>query len=98
MVKAKEQSEVKPQPKKRSPLIVFVDHQIAAVEETGKAVVSLLPKDFRDHSSKALEESKSGMIALFDGALEGIESGLKMLRRKPDARPEEASKVKIDVE
>jgi len=97
MVKAKEQVPPAP-PKKRSPLIAFIDHQITAVEETGKAVVSLLPKDFRDHSSKALEESKSGLIVLFDGALDTIESGLEKLRRKPEPKPEEAGKVKIDVE
>lgn len=86
--------------KKRAPLDAFVHHQKAAIEETGKALASLLPKDFRKHTGKALDESVASWNALFEGMIDGIEQGLDKLRpsSKEDAGDEGTSKVKVEVD
>ncbi len=81
--------------KKRPPLSAFLHHQGRAVEETGKAFFSLLPKGFRNHATNAFEESKQGFEVLFDGVIETVESGLDSLRSKPKDAP---GKEKIEVE
>lgn len=83
--------------KKRPPLSAFLHHQGRAVEETGKAFLSLLPKDFRDHANNALEESKQGFEALFGSVIETVESGLDSLRsERKDAPGKEKIEVEID--
>lgn len=81
----------------RPPLKAFVKHQGRALEETGKALVSLLPKGFRDHAGNALDESKQGFGVLFDGVIDTVESGLDKLRTKPKGESGK-DKVKVDVE
>ena len=58
---------------RRSPLEAFARHQVAALEEVGKAIVSLLPKEFRKHTASAIDEGKAGFEALYDGVKEEIE-------------------------
>ena len=81
--------------KKRSPLEAFVYHQGKALEETGKAFVSLLPKDFRTHTANAIDESKASFEILANGVLDTVECGLEKLRGKPG---EDEGKVKVEVE
>jgi hypothetical protein len=97
MAKAKAQIEQAAEEKKRHPLDGFIHHQGRALEETGKALVSLLPRDFRDHAGKALDESKAGLEYLVDGVVDTLESGLDQLRSKPK-EDEPKDKVKVDVE
>ena len=80
---------------RRGPLDAFVHHQAKAVEETGKALASLLPKEFRTHAGKAIDESCASFEALFDGVIENVESGLHKLRSKPQ---DEAGKEKVQVD
>ena len=94
MAKAKSQ----PEQPKRAPLSAFLHHQANALEETGKAIASLLPKEFREHSSKACEESKASFDALFDGVIDGVQHGLSKLRTSPKADEDEAGKSKVKVE
>jgi len=98
MAKAKEK--VKEPESKSSPLKAFVDHQVSALEEGGKALASLLPKDFREHTGNALKEGKKGWSVLFDGMIEGVQSGLDRLRCKEcgDEGDTAKSKVKVEVE
>lgn len=79
------------------PLKAFIEHQGKALEETGKAIVSLLPKDFRDHAENAAHESKQGFEALFDGVIDTVDEGLERLRRKPKS-DQEKDKVKVEVD
>lgn len=84
----------------RSMLGAFIRHQVNAAEETGKALISLLPKDFRTHSRKAAAEGKAGVDVLVDGMLGGVEHGLKKARSriKPDSADASKSKIKVEVE
>ena len=47
-------------PKKMNPLEEFVDHQKRALDETGKAIESLLPPDFVKHAKEAQKEFIAG--------------------------------------
>ena len=97
MTKAKTQPEPPPQEKQRSGLDGFVHHQGKAIEETGKAFVSLLPKDFRSHVGKAVDECRASWEVLADGVIDTVESGLNRLRSKPK-EDEDTTKVKVEVE
>jgi hypothetical protein len=84
------------QEKDRTPLGAFVHHQGRALEETGKALVSLLPKDFRTHAGNAMDECRASFNVLFDGVIDTVEGGLGKLRTKP--KEDDSSKVKVEVE
>lgn len=92
-------TKVEPQTEKkapRTPLGAFAQHQINALEETGKALASLLPKDFRTHAGNALKETRNSFGVLFDGVIDTVEDGLNRLRSKP--KEDEAAKDKVKVE
>ena len=97
MAKAKAQPETPPQEKTRTGLDGFIHHQGKAVEETGKALVSLLPKDFRTHVGNAVGECRASFEVLADGVIDTVESGLDRLRSKPK-EDEDTAKVKVEVE
>ncbi len=96
--------------KDQPPLKAFIKHQGKAIEETGKALASLLPQGFRDHAESALNESRQGFEVLFDGVIDSVESGLDKLRPKPKDEAAKSKprgraksqagkdKVKVDVE
>jgi hypothetical protein len=83
---------------RRSPLKAFLEHEANMMDETGKAFASLLPEQFRTHSSKALEEGRAGLNALLNGVIDSLERGLDRVRRDPGAAATGPSKVKIEVE
>lgn len=95
MTKAKTQPE--PQEKQRTGLDGFVHHQGKAIEETGKAFASLLPKEFRTHAGKAVNECRASWGVLADGVIDTVESGLDRLRARPKD-DEDTAKVKVEVE
>jgi hypothetical protein len=97
MVKAKSKPEQASEQGERSPLDAFVHHQGRALEETGKAIASLLPGEFRTHVGSALEESRASFKALFDGLIDTVECGLDKLRGAPKDEPGK-DKVKVEVE
>ena len=84
--------------KKKSPLNAFLDHQKNAIEETGKAIASLLPKDFRDHTGKALDETKASIEVLYDGVIDAVEDGLDKLRVSKDEDANEDEKTEDENE
>ncbi|RPJ00014.1 MAG: hypothetical protein EHM39_05535 [Chloroflexi bacterium] len=97
MTKAKTQIEAAPQlEERRTGVKGFVYHQSKMVEETGKALVSLLPREFRTHAGNAVKESRTSFAVLADGIVDTLEASLDKLRSKP--KPEEPGKVKIEVE
>ncbi len=94
---------------KRDPLNDFLRHQQRAVEETGKALESLLPPDFRTHGKEAGREFISGIKVLFDAALDGVEKASRDFDKNftktrsegdSDDRPSStgATKVKVQVD
>ncbi len=97
MAKVKSQPESKAGSAPRKPLDAFAHHQVRALEETGKALASLLPKNFRTHAGKALDETRASWEALFDGVLDTLECGVDKLRSKPKAG-DDKEKVKVEVE
>ena len=84
--------------KKRSPLEGFVHHQGKAMEESGKALAGLLPKDFRDHAVNAVDEAKTSWKVLFDGVIDTVESGLDKLRSNAENDLPGKEKVQVEVE
>ena len=93
----------------KSPLEQFLHHQRRALEETRKALDTLLPPGFKEHSRKASEEFTQGFRILVDATIDEMK---KVSEREDDeaAEPietvddseEESStgktKVKIDVD
>ena len=79
----------------RKPLDAFMYHQRRAVSETGRALLSLLPKEFRTHAESAVDETRASWEALFDGVIDTVQGGLDKLRSAP---PEDTGKVKVEVE
>lgn len=93
------QPEIPSAQEKQSSLNAFLKHQQTALEETGKAIASLFPREFRDHAQKALDENRASMEVLADGIIETIESGLDKLRPRGESGSASAQgKVKVDVE
>jgi cytochrome c556 len=97
MTKARTKPESPTQEKPRSGLDAFIHHQGKALEETGKAFASLLPKDFRTHAGNAVEECMASFEALADGVIDTVECGLDKLRTKPK-EDDDTAKVKVEVE
>jgi hypothetical protein len=98
MAKAKAKVEQPAEKVSGGPLHTFIRHQQTAVEETGKALVSLLPKDFRTHTGNAIEAGKAGWSVLFDGVIDTVEDGLEKVRRSPKPAEGEATKIKVEVD
>ena len=61
----------------RGPFDDFLYHQRRALEETGKALESLLPEGFRTHSSNASKEFTEGFRVLIDAALGELKKARK---------------------
>jgi hypothetical protein len=64
-------------PETKSPFDAFVEHQKRAVEETGKALESLLPPGFREHGEQARKEFIKGIKVLVDAAVVELEKASK---------------------
>jgi len=86
--------------KEPNPLEKFVKHQRTAVEEAGKALLSLIPTGFREHGQKAVEESVKGFGSVIDAASHEVKKGVDRVRSKNEDKEEEksAAKVKVEVE
>jgi len=94
----------------RSPFEAFLFHQRRALEETGRALEALLPKDFRDHGAQATREFTKGLRVLMEAAVDEVKKAAdKMREQQAAANPEAAedgetpsstgsTKVKVQVE
>lgn len=83
------------------PVKAFFHHQRVAFEEFGKAVESLLPPDFRDHTRKASQSFMDSFKSLFDAAKADIDQMMQRQRDEKKAADEEAAgetKVKVDIQ
>ncbi len=82
--------EMNPQPEApeeeaaQTPLEQFIFHQRRGLEEFGKAMESLLPPGFKEHTQKAGNEFATGFRVLIDAAIDEIKKASEM--EDPDAR------------
>ncbi len=77
----------------------FVHHQRTAIEELGKAVESLFPKEFRSHTKNAGQAFIDSFRALFEAAKEDFEHMMKRREEEGEDKPAESStKVKVEIE
>jgi hypothetical protein len=93
---------------KSSPFGEFLRHQKRAFEETGKAVDSLLPPGFKQHSNEAGREFISGFKVLFDAVLDGAQKVSKDFEQNlnrdrgasgdADDRPSSTGTTKVKVQ
>lgn len=94
----------------KSPVEQFVEHQRKALEETGKAIESLLPEGFREHGKAAGKEFFKGVKVLVEAAAREVEKGAREVEKQVrtrqegdadgDERPSStgATKVKVQVD
>lgn len=92
----------------KTPLTGFLEHQVAAAQETLKALEALVPPDFRTHSRAARREFLLSFKVLLDGAMTSVERELNKSRHAtPPEKPTGStgsgpsttgkSKVKVEV-
>ncbi len=70
----------------QTPLEQFIFHQRRGLEEFGKAMESLLPPGFKEHTHAAGNEFATGFRVLIDAAIDEIKKASEM--EDPDARRE----------
>ena len=85
------------------PLDAFFYHQRRALEETARALESLLPPGFKEHSTEAGKEFAKGFKVLVDAAMEELRRVSERSSEEVeegDAPPSTTgnNKVKVDVE
>ena len=68
--------EAEPSPK--NPLEQFIFHQRRGLEEFGKAMESLLPPGFKEHTHAASSEFATGFRVLIDAAIDEIKKASEM--------------------
>ena len=68
----------------KNPLEQFIFHQRRGLEEFGKAMESLLPPRFKEHTHAAGAEFATGFRVLIDAAIDEIKKASEM--EDPDAR------------
>jgi hypothetical protein len=89
---------------KRYPLDAFIEHQKRAIEETGKAIESLLPPDFVTHAKEAQKEFVAGFKVLADSLIDELEKVAKKTESASESDDEDKpsttgkSKVKVQVD
>lgn len=72
------------------PFEAFVEHQKKAIEEAGKALVALLPEDFKEHGQTAFKEVIEGYRKLFNATIDEIIDTMEKAKlRKPEQEPVE---------
>lgn len=77
-----------------SPMEKFFYHQRRALEETGKALESLLPPDFRKHGTEASKEFSKGVRVLVDAAIDE----LKKISERDDSDEDEPETVEETID
>lgn len=91
-----------PEEPTRSTFETFLYHQRRALEETGKALESLLPEGFRSHSKQATSEFTTGLRVLVDAAIEEIkkanEGDKHVSVEMDDDKPSTTGKTKVKVQ
>lgn len=81
----------------RTPLEQFFFHQRRALEETGKALESILPPGFREHTQQAGREFAQGFRVLVDAAIDEIKKASEMEDPEAKAREEAARQAESNL-
>ncbi len=94
----------RPEEPTRNAFEAFLYHQRRALEETGKALESLLPEGFRTHSKQATNEFTTGLRVLIDAAIEEIKKAnegakkAKVETTSEEDKPSTTGKTKVKVQ
>lgn len=89
------------EPKPPTPIDQFVEHQRRALEETGKAIESLLPPDFVSHAKEAQKEFIAGFRVLADTFIDEMEKVAKKVETQKtddEDKPSTTGKAKVKVQ
>lgn len=89
--------ENQPPKQPETPLEQFLFHQRRALEETGKALESLLPPGFREHTQAAGNEFATGFRVLIDAAIDEIKKASEMEDPEARARAEQERAAKANL-
>jgi len=84
----------------QNPFDQFMEHQRKAMDEATKAIETLLPPGFKEHSKAAIEELIEGFKVLFEGTLDGIKDEINKMGKDTDEGGESstgANKVKVEL-
>ena len=99
------QPEAEQEESKQNPLDAFIDHQKRALDETGKAIESLLPPDFVSHAKEAQKEFFAGFKVLADSFIDEMENIARRTEHAVEDDDDEdkpsttgKSKVKVQVD
>ena len=85
------------EPHEETALDVFVAHQRKAITEAAKAIESLIPEGFRDHSRSAVQEVLEAYRTLINSTLDEIIATFEKVRIEPadEAAEEEVKEPAI---
>ena len=86
-----------PENEPKTPLELFFFHQRRALEETGKALESLLPPGFKEHTQSAGREFATGFRVLVDAAIDEIKKASEMEDPEARARAEQERQAKANL-
>ncbi|PJF43722.1 MAG: hypothetical protein CUN55_07615 [Phototrophicales bacterium] len=84
-----------------NPFREFIHHQRIALEELGRAVESLLPKEFREHAGKAGRAFLDSFKVFVDATRETVENMTNQSDEEETSSPENknaSTKIKVEVE
>src|SRR5215475_7659311 len=59
----------------------FIDHQVKAAQETGRALDALIPPDFKTHSAEARKEFLLSFQVLVEGVASAVDGELEKVRK-----------------
>lgn len=84
----------------KTPLEQFIFHQRRGLEEFGKAMESLLPPGFREHTQAAGNEFANGFRVLIDAAIDEIKKASEMEdpEERHEADQERAAAAKLSAD
>ena len=91
----------------QNPLEQFIFHQRRGLEEFGKAMESLLPPGFREHTQAAGSEFATGFRVLIDAAIDEIRKASEMeeAEEETDVPPDDdegrasgGGKIKVELD
>lgn len=81
----------------QKPFDKFVKHQRTAFDEAGKALLSLIPKGFREHGQRAVEEMAEGIVVVADAIGDELKKGFSR-GESGESEEKPTRKVEVDVE
>ncbi len=75
------------QDKMRTAFEEFLEHQRRSFEETGRAIDSLLPPPFKEHSAIARDEFRKSLKVIVDAVVDELEGMTKIDPKQDSTKP-----------